>query len=71
MHVDPLLAEYTSLAQVIYKKYTPPEGEITPDTLPGFRKSKAITNLAQVRTDILGTDHYKNVPANFICEKYV
>ena len=40
IHIDPLLAQYTSLAQTLYKKYEPPTGEITQDTLPGFRKVK-------------------------------
>ena len=41
IHIDPLLAEYSSLAQTLYKNYAPPNDEISQDTLPGFRKKMA------------------------------
>ena len=72
IHIDPLLAEYASLAQVLFKKYEPPSGEISPDTLPGFRRSSSLPsptpspvpcNMARIRE--LASPYYCNVPVQF------
>ena len=62
MHINPLLAEYISLAQVMYKNFTPPDGDITPDTLPGFRKSKVQVNLSTIHNDYEESNYYKKYP---------
>ena len=36
LHIDPLLAEYDELAQIMYKRYTSPTGNITPKNYLGF-----------------------------------
>ena len=64
IHVDPLLAQYTSLAQTLYKKYKPPNGEITPDTLSGFRKIKEQTISGLIFPEH-GKPYMENTPIRF------
>ena len=65
LHIDPLLAQYDELAQIMYKRYTPPTGDINPETLPGFRqkRSRATSNLINVKSSDIS--QIRNIPVNF------
>ena len=65
LHIDPLLAQYDELAQIMYKRYTPPTGDINPETLPGFRhkRSKATSNLINVKSSDIS--QIRNIPVKF------
>eukprot|EP00957_Ditylum_brightwellii_P173165 13182350-Ditylum_brightwellii.AAC.1 len=74
IHIDPLLAEYNQLANVIYYKNKPANGEILPNNMPGFRRktkntcvsaSFALTNIAQVCNYNNANTSINNIPYSF------
>ena len=67
-HFDPLLEKYDILSQILYQKHKPPEGEITQETLPGFRRSKATSQLSlpNVSSSDLTNNYIRNIPVKFM-----
>ena len=55
----------------MYKKYTPPTGDITPDTLPGFRHKRNEETLKLINVEASDVPQIRNIPVKFGTDNFI
>lgn len=61
LHIDPLLKNYIEIARQMRSQYTPEEGNITSDNLPGRRKRKSETNDSAPPSTLFAQLEFKDI----------
>ncbi|KAL3785603.1 hypothetical protein HJC23_004751 [Cyclotella cryptica] len=61
---DPLLSKYLKSAAELRSKYPPPDGEMTPDTMPGYRKPRKSITVSPPDIDCIPSITIDGVPVD-------
>ncbi|KAL3802962.1 hypothetical protein HJC23_011585, partial [Cyclotella cryptica] len=61
---DPLLSKYLQSAAELRSKYPPPDGELTPDTMPGYRKPRKSITVSPPDIDCIPSITIDGVPVD-------